>query len=297
MKQKFNINKLIFGFFCFFVTSFLFSQNNTTIIIPDISTELSSEYFSFDENAIPDFSVEPLKEVKQENLPEEPPEEPILPIIEEVVVVQSENIEIPMESNFEEDKNLFFAVGGTFSYAKNTILVTPHFDMCFIGDGFNLVGNVNLSFGGFDFAQNQKKTFIALEKLGFSANFELPYDLALSTKVGIDFFQGKNLEKSFDFAIPLAITFGYEGFQNWSLYSEFGQRTFRPFENSFYGSIGAFAKYGMIKNKTEIQFGKKIGIVNDFSFSTNFEKYEILLSFDYFIKDTPCYSIGGLYKF
>ena len=80
----------------------------------------------------------------------------------------------------------------------------------------------------------------------------MPYDLALSTKVGIDFFQGKNLEKSFDFAIPLAITFGYEGFQNWSLYSEVGQRTFRPFENSFYGSIGALAKYGMIKNKTEM---------------------------------------------
>ena len=53
----------------------------------------------------------------------------------------------------------------------------------------------------------------------------------------------------------------------------------------------------MFSNKTELQFGKKIGIENTLSFSTNLEKYQVLFTFDYFIKESPCFSLSGIYKF
>ncbi|MBR4012145.1 MAG: hypothetical protein IKI98_04920 [Spirochaetaceae bacterium] len=285
IQKKHIITFLIFSLL--FVS--LYAQNQDVIVLPDISTELTSGNFEFDEDAIPDFSVEPLKEAPKQEIVEikvpEPIEEKPIVVVEEVPFVETKKSEV------------VFKTGATVGFSSNFFEIKPVFGIQYFGDGYSLLGDINISMGGYSESKEIKKQFFALESLDFEAVFEMPKDLELVTKLGVHFLQSKVYDKNFNFAFPLAINIGYKGFAPWKIYGEIGQKTFRLFENSFYCALGGIVDFSMFSNKTELQFGKKIGIENTLSFSTNPEKYQVLFTFDYFIKESPCFSLSGIYKF
>ena len=61
--------------------------------------------------------------------------------------------------------------------------------------------------------------------------------------------------------------------------------------------LRAAVTFGLFEDLLVLEFGKKIGISNTLSFSTKPEKYKINFTVEYFIKDSPYFSIGGIYKF
>lgn len=293
--------------FLYLIFTLLVFQNSIgqeSIVIPDISIEIESDTFSFDKDAIPDFKIEPIKE------------EPIVVIekvekvIEEKEVVSPTIVEEIKEVQVvSENRNLGFFAGSNFCYSLNEFFVSPLFGLDFQGDGFSLLGKIEVVMGGvnklyagipsenadFTNSSEKKRAFFALEKLDFQGNFELPFDLSLQTKVALNFYQRKDV--GFDFFVPFGINLGYKGFLPWVVYVELGQKTLPPFENSFYGIVGGAFEADFVKDELEIILSKKIGVKNTFSFSSNWEKYEVLFTVNYFIKETPCFILGGIYKF
>ena len=285
IQKKYIITLLIF----FLLFGSIYAQNQDVIVLPDISTELTSGNFVFDEDAIPDFVVENLKESLVEEIVEikepEPKDEKPMVVVEEIEFVETKKSEV------------IFKTGATVGFSANFYEIEPVFGIQYFGDGYTLLGDINVSMGGFSEKKENKKQFFALESLDFEGIFEMPNNLELITKLGVELFQSKVYDKNCDFGFPLGINLGYKGFVPWKIYGEIGQKSFRLFENSFYCALGGIIDFSMFSNQTEIQFGKKIGIENTLSFSTNPEKYKVLFTFDYFINELPCFSLSGIYKF
>ena len=107
IQKKHIITFLIFSLL--FVS--LYAQNQDVIVLPDISTELTSGNFEFDEDAIPDFSVEPLKEAPKQEIVEikvpEPIEEKPIVVVEEVPFVETKKSEV------------VFKTGATVGFSSN----------------------------------------------------------------------------------------------------------------------------------------------------------------------------------
>lgn len=298
-----NINKKLIITFCcsLFVIFSLFPQSQDIIVLPDISTELDSEEFIFEEAAIPDFKVEPIKVSK--NTPEVKVEVPLEPepIIEEVAIVDVPEVTINEDfysDTLEPEKKLIFGVGGSVGFSTHGFDISPKIQVYYKGEGFYAGGDLNLSFGASKTglvkpSDKEKLYFAALEGLHGEIGFELPKDFVLVAKTGIDLYQCNG----FDFSIPFVLNVTYNGFEPFSVFAELGQKTFRPFVSSFYGAVGGNVTFGLFEDLLVLEFGKKIGISNTLSFSTKPEKYKINFTVEYFIKDSPYFSIGGIYKF
>lgn len=282
------------------ISFFAFSQNEEVIILPDISTELTSDSFSFDKAAIPDFKVEPLKfqPIQREEIKPEPETktdyEELIEDVPEVVVVSP-----PVEESVEKQKALVLGVGGDFGISNSEFNIAPKFTVKYKKDNFIVDGKLILSVGGTKIGlieplENQDKYhFFGLESITGTLGFELPKDILLTAKLGIELYQCNG----FDFAIPMALKVDYKGFSPYEVFVEIGQKTFNPFDSMFYGALGGKAKFSYFEDTLSIAFGKKIGINNNLSFSTNREKYEIDFSIEYIFNQSPYFSIGGLYKF
>ena len=287
MKNKFFTTLFIFVFF----VSLGYGQNQDSIILPDITTEVNAEGFSFDSGAIPDFTVEPLK-----NIREETKEEIVLETskVEEVPVLIEENIiEEVVEETEPEVDSLSFEVSLAGGYAKNMFAVSPGFAVVCDLDNISLYGAVNLSLGGLKTKNSEKKTFMAIEGLEGRIYFALPKDLVLMGMVGIKFFQ---CEKT-SFSIPMAVKLRYERFLPFDFYLEIGQKPFLPFDNSFYGALGGNYFFKNCSLGAEAQFGKKIGLSGEVVFSTKPVIYDVYFKTEYIIGQTPYFSLGGTYRF
>lgn len=286
------MKKVFLCIFCLFCVIFSFAQSEEIIVLPDIFTELSSGTFQFDEDAIPDFTVE-VSEVVEE------------PVIEEIIVVETvveEPVEIIVETPIEieevppQKKGWFFKTGGRAEFSKVMLDFVPTFGVEYFGEKFVFGGDLDIALGGSSVYSGDKKQFFAIESLDFMGKFQLPKNLSLTTKLGIELFQSKDMEKTFDFAVPLAVNLEYAK-DFWKVYGEVGQKSFRLFDNNFYCGLGGSVDFSYFTNQAEIQLGKKIGFVNTLSFSTNKDKYEVSFIFDYYLKESPCFGLSGIYKF
>jgi hypothetical protein len=171
--------------------------------------------------------------------------------------------------------------------------VLPGFAVVYDIEDISLYGAVNLSFGGLQAKDSDKKTFMAIEGIEGRIYFDLPKDLALMGMVGMKFFQ---CEKT-SFSVPMAVKLSYEKFLPFDFYIEVGQKPFLPFDNSFYGALGGNYFFKNCSVGAEVQFGKKIGFVGEFIFSTKPMVYDLYFKTEYLIKQSPYCSIGGTFRF
>ena len=296
-----NINKKLIITFCcsLFVIFSVFSQSQDIIVLPDISTELDSEEFVFEEAAIPDFKVEPIKVSKK--TPAVKIENPPKPVVEEVAILDVPEVIINEEfytDTLEQDKKLIFGLGGSVGFSTHGFDISPKIQVLYQGEGYYVCGNLILSFGASKTglvkpSDKEKMYFVGLETFHGEIGFDLPKDFLLIAKIGIDLYQCNG----FDFSIPFALNVTYKGFEPFAVFAEIGQKTFRPFDSSFYGAVGGNVTFGLFEDLLVLEFGKKIGLSNTLSFSTNPEKYKVNFRVEYFIKDSPYFSLGGIYKF
>lgn len=277
----------------FFLVFSVFSQNQDSIILPDISSEILSEDFKIDSDAIPDFKVEPLKntlESQDESTPLEPSFEKIDDVPE--IVFLEKNLEESVVQDLEEtlnqnEKNWIFGLGGDLVFSTDGFAVAPEFLVSYKKEKFFINGNFVLNLG------TEAKKFFAIEALYGEIGFDLPKNFTLIAKTGLELYQCDNL---FDFLVPMGIEVKYQ-FDSWTCYAELGNKTFKPFVSSFYGLIGGEYDFGLFKDSMKLEIGKKIGIENVLNFSTNWEKYKIRFAIEYILKENAYFSVGGIYYF